>query len=273
MVEMALNFSWIDYPQLISLLLFVVHLLCGWGAWRLAVAKGYSRPGFFAFGACLGVLGLLVAGILPERKPDDSAQDLLAYVMLAREGLLPPEELEKKCLEIEALEEHRAAVRNRNWGRAGAVVLSLLALALFVPVASLGLYANIIETLPFVLNNANTMNLFEPMRVISTHLMGTFAEVAVVLILVLLLCSAFGVRGAAKPLKMLALVIMVLIAVTAIMTIVFVLLDDYNTFHIIDFHDLFGILFSVVKNLTIGGLCIAATRCFASWAHADARRV
>lgn len=269
---MALNFAWIGIPQLISLLLFVLHLICGWGAWRLAVARGYSRPGFFAFGLCLGVVGLLVAGILPERKPDDSAQDLLAYVMLAREGLLPPDELEKKCLEIEAIEEQRAAVRNRNWGRTGSAVLCLLALGLFVPVAALGLYANIIEALPFVLNHANTMNLFEPMRLLSTEFMGTFAEASVVVAIVLLLCAAFKARSAAGPLTMVALVIGVLIAITAVMTVVFVLLDDFNTFHAIDVSGLYGILFSVVKNLTIGGLVVVATRCFASWSNPPARR-
>lgn len=69
---------------------------------RIGVKKGYSRAGFCALGFFLGIIGLVIALVVPSKAAQDAemADSLLKYKRLLDEGIITPAEFEQKKSEL-----------------------------------------------------------------------------------------------------------------------------------------------------------------------------
>ena len=93
---------------IIFLFVFAVAIqgLLAWGSGRLAQKKGYDFAPYCVLGFFLGVIGLIIAAVIPEKTEGQSknvassAEALGTYKKLLDEGAITQEEYDKKKSEL-----------------------------------------------------------------------------------------------------------------------------------------------------------------------------
>ena len=90
----------------LEIVLFVslaIGIVCGYFSSKQAEKKGYSKGGFFCLGFFLGVIGLLVALLIPtsgNQEATTPAESILKYKELLDRGAITQEEFEMKKREL-----------------------------------------------------------------------------------------------------------------------------------------------------------------------------
>lgn len=91
-------------PELMFIAIpLVVSIICCVVSAGQAEKKGYSRLAFGLLGFFLGVIGLIIALLLPNRKMAESANaadSLMKYKQLLDQGVITQEEFERKKQEL-----------------------------------------------------------------------------------------------------------------------------------------------------------------------------
>lgn len=84
-------------PEIIVIL--VVWIVCAFVSGNMASKKGYSYNAFALLGLITGVIGVIVAAVLPD-KTGGNADALLKYKELLDKGVITQEEFDKKKSEL-----------------------------------------------------------------------------------------------------------------------------------------------------------------------------
>lgn len=86
----------------IVLIWLIVGIVFGIASGKVAQKKGYSYSAFCALGFFLGVIGLIVALVMPDKavKSVDIADGLLKYKRLLDEGVISQGEFDAKKKEL-----------------------------------------------------------------------------------------------------------------------------------------------------------------------------
>ncbi len=96
----------IGIPELTILLMpaIIVGAICCAICYTLGKRKGYTPAGFGAMGFFLGVIGLIIALVLPDKNDGShraaTADSLLKYKELLDKGVISQEEFEAKKNEL-----------------------------------------------------------------------------------------------------------------------------------------------------------------------------
>lgn len=79
-----------------------IGLVCGFISKSQAAQKGYSEVGFFLMGFFLGIIGLIIALVIPARQNEalTNADGILKYKELLDQGVITQEEFEAKKNEL-----------------------------------------------------------------------------------------------------------------------------------------------------------------------------
>ena len=80
----------------------VIGIVCGVICRKQAPQKGYSENAFFCLGFFLGVIGLIIALVLPSKQSESisNADAILKYKQLLDQGVITQEEFEAKKREL-----------------------------------------------------------------------------------------------------------------------------------------------------------------------------
>lgn len=80
----------------------IVGLVCGFICRLQASKKGYSETAFFCLGFFLGIIGLVVALLIPSKQSEaiSNADGILKYKELLDQGVITQEEFETKKNEL-----------------------------------------------------------------------------------------------------------------------------------------------------------------------------
>lgn len=76
----------------------LIALIFGYFAQKFGARKGYGDAACFAAGFFLGIIGLIVILLLPDKK--SAADDLLSYKQLLDSGAITQEEFDAKKKEL-----------------------------------------------------------------------------------------------------------------------------------------------------------------------------
>lgn len=86
-------------PEMIALLpAVIIAVVCCLACQRIAKSKGYSEPLFGAMGFFLGLIGLIIAAVMPNKKKEEAsaADGLIKYKQLLDQGVITQEEFDRK---------------------------------------------------------------------------------------------------------------------------------------------------------------------------------
>ena len=80
----------------------IIGIVCGFVCKSQAANKGYSEAAFFCLGFFLGVIGLVIALLLPAKQSTSitNADSLLKYKELLDQGVITQEEFDAKKREL-----------------------------------------------------------------------------------------------------------------------------------------------------------------------------
>ena len=79
---------------------------CAWGSGAIARGKGYDFAPFCILGFFLGIIGIIIAAVLPNKSEEQgsvgasNAEALASYKKLLDEGAITQEEFDKKKSEL-----------------------------------------------------------------------------------------------------------------------------------------------------------------------------
>lgn len=80
----------------------VISIACCLACQTIAKSKGYSMPLFGALGLFLGLIGLIIAAVMPSKvdKNVSNADSLMKYKQLLDQGAITQEEFDRKKSEL-----------------------------------------------------------------------------------------------------------------------------------------------------------------------------
>jgi predicted MFS family arabinose efflux permease len=93
----------VGVPEVLIILISIgIAIAFGFICKSQAAKKGYSETGFFCLGFFLGVIGLLIAFLIPSKQSEavSNADGLLKYKELLDKGVITKEEFEAKKKEL-----------------------------------------------------------------------------------------------------------------------------------------------------------------------------
>lgn len=80
----------------------IVSIACCLACQAIAKSKGYSMPLFGVLGLLLGLIGLIIAAVMPSKveKSASNADSLMKYKQLLDQGAITQEEFNRKKSEL-----------------------------------------------------------------------------------------------------------------------------------------------------------------------------
>lgn len=89
------------YPETMFVLLIVIvyGVACAVVSGNMVEKKGYSKGAFMALGFIAGIIGVIVAAVLPDKR-GGNADALLKYKELLDKGIITQEEFDMKKNEL-----------------------------------------------------------------------------------------------------------------------------------------------------------------------------